>query len=177
MISDADLPHLWERHILDSLAPLLPEVGLPLDQPGLWIDIGSGAGLPVLPLAVCLPDWKFTAIEPRQLRAQHLVQLASNLQLGNLQVLCAKSEATQSFPNLKAKASIVSTRAVGKIPEDGHRAKPFLTPGGTFVTFKHQEAIPLIDGYNPLSYVRYLLPNLDEPRSLVSATLLTQAET
>ena len=106
-----------------------------------------------------------------------MVQLSTTLQLKNLQVLCAKAESTQTFPNLKGKANIVSTRAVGKIPEDAHRARPFLAPGGSFVTFKHQEAIPLIDGYYPLSYVRYLLPNLDEPRSLVSATLITQAET
>ena len=177
LISDIDLPHLWERHILDSLAPLLPEVGLELEPPGLWIDIGSGAGLPVLPLAICLPSWKFISIEPRPLRAQHLNRMASLLGLGNLQVLCSKSEALQTFPNLARQARVVSTRAVGKIPEDGRRALPFLRPSGTFLTFKHSEQVSSIDGYHPLSYVRYLLPGLDDPRTLVSATLHSEAET
>jgi hypothetical protein len=61
---------------------------------------------------------------------------------------------------------------VGKIPEDARRAHPFLAPGGRFITFKHQETVPSIDGYHPLTYVRYLLPGIDEPRNLVSATLL-----
>lgn len=177
LISDVDLPHLWERHILDSLAPLLPEVDLDTSSPGLWIDIGSGAGLPILPLAICLPSWRFIAIEPRPLRAQHLNRMGSLLGLSHLQVLCSKAEAVQSFPNLAGQAKVVSTRAVGKIPEDAPRARPFLAPGGRFVTFKHDEVATSIDGYHPLRYVRYRLPGLPDPRTLVSATLLNQAET
>jgi len=177
LVSETDLPYLWERHILDSVAPLLAAEPLKLTQGGLWLDIGSGAGLPVIPLAICLPHWNFVAIEPRTLRAQHLGHAQKELGLSNIRVLCSKSEALTEFPDLRQKASVVSTRAVGKIPEDGHRARPFLLPQGVFVTFKHLESLASIDGYHPLSYVRYRLPTVEESRSLVLATLSTQAET
>jgi 16S rRNA (guanine527-N7)-methyltransferase len=151
------------------------QLGLP--GGGLWIDIGSGAGLPVIPLAICLPHWRFLAVEPRTLRAQHLLKVQQVLNLSNLRVLCSKSEALAEFPDLSHQAAVVSTRAVGKIPEDGERALPFLGPNGTFLTFKHQETSPPIDGYNPLSYVRYRLPTVQESRSLVLATLSSQATT
>lgn len=177
LVSDTDLPHLWERHILDSIAPLLAADSLNLSKGGLWLDIGSGAGLPVIPLAICLPHWRFVAIEPRTLRAQHLANAHKELGLPNLRVLCSKSEALIGFPDLRNKAAVVSARAVGKIPEDALRALPFLLPGGTFLTFKHLETVASIDGYHPLSYVRYRLPTVEEPRSLVLATLSSQAET
>jgi 16S rRNA (guanine527-N7)-methyltransferase len=171
LVSEADLPYLWERHILDSLAPLLAAEPLRLAAGGLWLDIGSGAGLPVIPLAICLPHWRFVAIEPRTLRAQHLGLAIKDLGLANLRVLCSKSEALVGFPDLRNQASAVSTRAVGKIPEDAKRAQPFLAAEGTFVTYKHLESVGSIDGYHPLSYVRYRLPTVEEPRSLVLATL------
>ena len=177
LVSETDLPYLWERHILDSIAPLLAAEALSLPKGGLWLDIGSGAGLPVIPLAICLPHWSFVAIEPRTLRAQHLANAHKELGLSNLRVLCSKSEALVSFPDLRQKATVVSTRAVGKIPEDARRAQPFLLPQGTFVTFKHLETVASIDGYHPLSYVRYRLPTVEEPRSLVLATLSSQAQT
>ena len=176
-MSEADLPFLWERHILDSLAPLLVAEQLRLSLGGLWIDIGSGAGLPVIPLAICLPHWRFLAVEPRALRAQHLLKAQKELDLMNLRVLCSKSEALVEFPDLRHQAAVVSTRAVGKIPEDSERALPFLRPNGTFLTFKHQETAEAIDGYTPLSYVRYRLPTVQETRSLVLATLSSQATT
>lgn len=177
LISDSDLKELWGRHILDSLAPLIASDALRLQDGRTWVDIGSGAGLPVLPLALALPHWKFFAIEPRPLRAQHLQSAIKELGIDNLQVYCAKSESVAVFPNLRGCAGIVSTRAVGKIPEDAVRARPFLEDSGTFLTFKHEETVASIDGYHPLSYVRYRLPNVEEPRSLVMATLSSQAGT
>jgi 16S rRNA (guanine527-N7)-methyltransferase len=177
LVSETDLPYLWERHILDSVAPLLASEPLHLSEGGLWMDIGSGAGLPVIPLAICLPHWSFVAVEPRTLRAQHLVHAGKELGLSNLLVLCSKSEALIGFPDLRQKARVVSTRAVGKIPEDAARARPFLLPHGVFVTFKHLESEGSIDGYHPLSYVRYRLPTVEESRSLVLATLSSQAKT
>lgn len=169
LVSPGDLEHLWERHILDSLSPLLWSHDLNLDQPGLWIDMGAGAGFPVLPLAICLPHWTFVAIEPRKLRVQHLEESANKLGLSNLKVVGSKAESAAQLPQLKSKANIVSSRAVGKIPMDASRARPFLNKSGWFVTYKHDERVDGIDGYHPLSYVRYRLPSGDEPRTLVLA--------
>lgn len=171
LVSPGDLEHLWERHILDSLSPLLWEKELALEEPGTWIDMGSGAGFPVLPLSICLPHWSFYAIEPRRLRVQHLENSAEVLRLSNLKVVGSKAEAAAVLPHLCGKANIVSARAVGKIPEDAQRAKPFLNKRGWFVTYKHNEQVLGIDGYHPLSYVRYRLPSGDEPRTLVLAPI------
>jgi 16S rRNA (guanine527-N7)-methyltransferase len=171
LVSPGDLEHLWERHILDSLAPLLWSEELGLNQAGTWVDMGAGAGFPVLPLAICLPHWTFYAIEPRRLRVLHLELAAETLGLGNMKVVGAKAESSAKLPAFSEVADIVSSRAVGKIPEDAQRALPFLNRRGWFVTFKHNEQVQGIDGYHPLSYVRYRLPQGDEPRTLVLAPI------
>jgi len=171
LVSPGDLEHLWERHILDSLAPLLFADTLHLSSPGVWIDMGSGAGFPILPLSICMPDWTFYAIEPRRLRVQHLEEAALQLGLSNLKVVGSKAESAASLPTLRSKANIVSSRAVGKIPEDAKRAIPFLRENGVFLTFKHIEHVDRIDGYHPLSYVPYRLPSGDQPRNLVLAPI------
>ncbi len=171
LVSEDDLPELFSRHIQDSLAPLLTPQVLHLDLPGQWLDFGSGAGFPLLPLAIALPQWSFTGVEPRRLRAIHLQQLIQELGLKNVRILCAKAEAIQTFPDLAGRCQIVSCRAVGNLPEDTRRAQPFLTPGGHFVTYKHDEHVDEIDGYLPLSYVPYQLPGDAQTRHLVTAQL------
>ena len=178
LVSDEDTPHLFSRHIQDSLAPLMAAEDLDLATPGQWLDFGSGAGFPLFPLAIALPSWKFVGVEPRKLRAQHLQNLGAELGLTNVRILSAKAEAIQTFPDLKGKCKVVSCRAVGSIPEDAKRAKPFLVAGGYFVTFKHDERAEAIDGYHPLSYVPYRLPGVEGLRNLVTAKAQTiQADT
>lgn len=99
----------------------------------------------------------------------HLRDTADKLGLKNLEVIQTKAENLTTVAEWKAKAQIVSTRAVGKIPEDGKRAHPYLCEGGFFVTYKHEENHPLIDGYHPLTYVPYQLPMVEHPRTLVIA--------
>ncbi len=169
LVSDEDLPQLFTRHIQDSLAPLLLPNELNLETPGQWLDFGSGAGFPLLPLAITLPHWKFVGVEPRNLRARHLQNICQELGLANVRILCAKAEAVQTFPDIKGKCEVVSCRAVGSLLEDARRALPFLAKGGHFVTFKHQERVEAIDGYHPLSYVPYCLPGEEDLRNLVIA--------
>jgi 16S rRNA (guanine527-N7)-methyltransferase len=173
LVSPDDLPELFTRHIQDSLAPLLRTEELRLEESGQWLDFGSGAGFPLLPLAIALPHWKFIGVEPRSLRARHLQHLSEELGLANVRILCAKAEAVQTFPDIRAKCQVVSCRAVGSIPDDGKRAHPFLTEGGHFVTYKHDEHIDEIDGYLPLSYVPYQLPGEAGLRHLVTAQILS----
>jgi len=171
LVSQEDLPNLFTRHIQDSLAPLLRAEDLHLEGTGQWLDFGSGAGFPLLPLAIALPHWKFIGVEPRSLRARHLQHLCEELALDNVRILCAKAEAVQSFPDIKAKCRVVSSRAVGSISEDAKRARPFLLEGGSFVTYKHDEHLDEIDGYLPLSYVPYQLPGEAGLRHLVTAQI------
>ena len=64
----------------------------PLAESGRGADLGSGAGCPVVALAILHPGWRFTAIESRQRRSDFLGLVRAKLGLGNLTVLCERTE-------------------------------------------------------------------------------------
>jgi 16S rRNA (guanine527-N7)-methyltransferase len=86
LIGPLELPRLWSRHLVNCalLAPLL--------RPGLTGDIGSGAGLPGLVLAICRPDVDFVLIEPMERRVDWLIHESAALGLTNVSVLRARAE-------------------------------------------------------------------------------------
>jgi 16S rRNA (guanine527-N7)-methyltransferase len=81
-----DLLEMVARHLLDSLAvlPFLPE--------GAVADIGSGAGLPGIPLAICRPAQAFTLVEPAAKRVAFLRHVIADLGLTNVRVAAQSSE-------------------------------------------------------------------------------------
>jgi 16S rRNA (guanine527-N7)-methyltransferase len=95
------------HHLLDSLSllPCLPE--------GEVCDIGSGAGLPGLPLAICRPDQTFTLVEPTGKRAAFLRSVVAGLGLSRVRIIQSRSEAYRpaAYP-----AAVVS-RAVASLAE------------------------------------------------------------
>jgi 16S rRNA (guanine527-N7)-methyltransferase len=88
LISRSDAPDLDERHVLDSLrgAPLMPASTRDV------VDLGSGAGLPGIPLAVALPHIGFTLVDARRRRVAFLELAVDELRLGNVEVLEARVE-------------------------------------------------------------------------------------
>ncbi|MBU3076935.1 16S rRNA (guanine(527)-N(7))-methyltransferase RsmG [Sphingomonas quercus] len=105
LIAASTIPGIWVRHIVDGLqlAPLAPRAGA-------WLDIGSGAGLPGLVVAIVRPDAPMTLIEPRARRATFLEEAAKNLGLTNVSVVAAKAEAAHPSP-----AAVISARAVARL--------------------------------------------------------------
>ena len=105
LISSSTIDRLWERHILDSaqLLRFVPETG------ASWVDIGSGAGLPGVVIAI-LTGGPVTLIEPRRLRAGFLEDVASRLGL-NASVVVGKAErAVGQF-------DVITGRAVAPLSE------------------------------------------------------------
>ena len=95
----------WERHILDS-AQIVP-----LARKGMrWVDIGSGAGLPGVVVAIISGD-PMTLVEPRRLRADFLAQVVARLRLENVHVVHAKAQSA------KGKFDVMTARAVAKAGE------------------------------------------------------------
>ena len=88
MVAASDLEHLRERHILDSLraVPHLPPGALAV------VDLGSGAGLPGIPVAIARQDLTVTLSEPRQARAAFLELVEERLELTNVRVFPKPAE-------------------------------------------------------------------------------------
>ncbi len=103
LVSPSTLEQIWARHIVDS-AQLLDHI----DPSGLWLDIGSGAGLPGIVLAI-LRDDPVELVEPRKLRTAFLQHCADTLGLTNVTIHTAKVERT------KGRASVITARAVGTL--------------------------------------------------------------
>src|ERR1700747_2022613 len=87
MMAASDAARLWERHILDGLRAV-PEI----PAGSSVADIGSGAGIPGVPLAVAVPPSRFVLIEPRRARAALLEAAVDDLGLPNAEVLPRRVE-------------------------------------------------------------------------------------
>lgn len=105
LIAPSTLDQVWARHIVDS-AQLLAHA----PEHGLWLDIGSGAGLPGLVVAL-LRDAPVELVEPRKLRTDFLSRAAVELGLTQVAVDTAKIERT-SGP-----AAVISARAVAQLTD------------------------------------------------------------
>lgn len=85
MIARSDRERMWERHVLDSLrgSPLVPTTAR------VAYDLGSGAGLPGIPIAIARPDLKVVLAESRRPRAAFLELVVEQLDLANVEVHAA----------------------------------------------------------------------------------------
>ncbi|QDX27097.1 16S rRNA (guanine(527)-N(7))-methyltransferase RsmG [Sphingomonas suaedae] len=104
LVAPSTLNQIWARHIVDS-AQLLDHID---GAGGVWLDIGSGAGLPGLVLAI-LRDDPVELVEPRKLRTAFLEAASAELGLNNVIVRTAKVERTEGY------AAIVTARAVASL--------------------------------------------------------------
>ncbi len=116
-------------HLLDSLALL------PLVRGETLADIGSGGGLPGLPLAIAQPDWAVTLIEPRAKRALFLQHVARMLELPNVTVERARAE--DAGP--AAGFDTVMTRAFGTLAQLATVGAPLCRPGGCLLAAKGRD--------------------------------------
>lgn len=126
LIGPLELPRIWTRHILNCaiVAPLL--------RPGLVGDIGSGAGLPGLVLAVARPDVDFVLIEPMERRVKWLNDQRIDLGLKNVTVLRERAEDVR----LETLLDQVTARAVSSLQKLIPLTAPLLRPGGELVLMK-----------------------------------------
>ncbi len=85
-----DPQQMVSHHLLDSLA-VLPHL-----WPGRWLDVGSGAGLPGLVLALMQPDWTFTLLDSNSKKTSFVQQAVIELKLSNVSICCARVEEWQA---------------------------------------------------------------------------------
>jgi 16S rRNA (guanine527-N7)-methyltransferase len=126
LIGPLELPRLWSRHVVNSalVAPLL--------RSGRVGDVGSGAGLPGLVLAIARPDVALVLIEPMERRVDWLTEEADALGLDNVEVVRARAEDAQLGEPLDQ----VTARAVSALSKLLPLTAPLLRPGGEFIVMK-----------------------------------------
>lgn len=140
LTADTDAAHAWTRHILDSLTllPLLAE----LPEGSAVIDVGTGAGLPGVPLAICLPHLNFTLLEATAKKAEFLRTVCTALALNNTTVLNARAEdAAQDHRNFRECFDAAVARAVGPLSVIAELTVPLVKPEtGRVLLIKGQKA-------------------------------------
>jgi 16S rRNA (guanine527-N7)-methyltransferase len=127
LIGPREVPRLWERHVLNC-AVIHPAI--PADQ--VVIDVGSGAGLPGLALAIARPDLDLHLIEPMLRRTNWLSMTVDDLGLTNVTVHRGRAE---EFVGI-LRAPVVTARAVARLSELAKWCLPLLLPGGSLLAIK-----------------------------------------
>lgn len=130
----------WVRHIFDSLT-LLPVLA-DLPDGASIIDVGSGGGLPGVPLAIALPGLRFTLLEATAKKAAFLSHACgpSGLALANAQVLTARAEAAGRDPAHRDVHDAAVARAVGPLAVIAELSVPLVRAGGLVVLVKGERA-------------------------------------
>lgn len=139
LIGPREAPRLWGRHVLNCavVEALIP-------QDARVADVGSGAGLPGLCLAIARPDLELTLIEPLERRVTWLNEIVQDLQLENVQVLRARGEQVEELPGGSA-PDVVTARAVSALGGLLDFTLPLLHGSGELLALKGRSAQQEID--------------------------------
>ena len=157
LVSAASLDHVYARHIVDSvqLWRLAP-------QAKSWLDLGSGAGLPGLILAI-LSDAPVTLVESRRLRADWLQRASDALRLGNVQIHAARLELVRSFP-----AAVITARAFAPLPKLFALAHRFSTEETLWILPKGRSAAEELASVAATWHGRFHMePSVTDPDSAI----------
>jgi 16S rRNA (guanine527-N7)-methyltransferase len=130
LLGPREVPRLWDRHLLNCavVAELIEQ------RQGTLVDLGSGAGLPGLVLAMVLPDTAVTLLEPMERRCRFLTECVTELGLANVSVLRARAE------DVTISTDVVTARAVAPLPRLAELAVGMVRPGGMVLAIKGRTA-------------------------------------
>ena len=131
LLGPREVPRMWSRHVLNS-AVLAPE----LPSGGTVADVGAGAGLPGLALALARPDVDFTLIEPMERRVDWLDTVIRDLDLSNVQVIRSRAEDVSD----EVMADVVTARAVSALKKLIPLTAPLLAEDGHLMLLKGRSA-------------------------------------
>ncbi len=131
LVGPREVPRLWERHVLNCavIQDAFP-VGATV------VDVGSGAGLPGIALAIARPDLEIQLVEPMLRRTAWLESVVDELDLGSVLVRRGRAEDLAG----EVSAPWVTARAVARLDKLARWCVPLLTPGGVLVAMKGRSA-------------------------------------
>lgn len=174
LIGPREAPRLWDRHVLNCA---IAHLAIPqLDESQEVIDVGSGAGLPGLALAIARPDLHLHLVEPLSRRTGWLSGTVAELGLTNVTVHTARAEALWD----RLHAPWVTARAVSNIVQLAEWTLPLLEPRGSLLALKGSRARDELDqgrtaltrlGAAEASVVELGVDLLEEPTTLIKVTV------
>jgi 16S rRNA (guanine527-N7)-methyltransferase len=134
LIGPREVPRLWDRHLLNSavIGPLVPAVAR-------VVDVGSGAGLPGIPLALARPDLGVVLLEPLARRFAFLSECVEKLEFTNVTVVRGRAEEGHVRRELGG-ADVVTARAVAPLDRLVGWCLPLVRPGGLLLALKGDSA-------------------------------------
>lgn len=130
LIGPREVDRLWERHLLNSAA-----ISDAIPTGSAVLDVGSGAGLPGIPLSLSRPDLHVTLVEPLLRRTVFLTEVCDQLDLYDVDVRRSRAE---NMP--RAQSDVVVARAVAPLARLLPWTMPLLRPGGRLVAMKGRSA-------------------------------------
>lgn len=145
LIGPREVPRLWDRHLLNCAV-----VGVLLPRGTSVVDLGSGAGLPGLVLAISRPDLRVTLVEPMARRTQFLEETVARLGLDNVEVVRARAEELHG----RLVADVVTSRALAPLERLLRWSTPLLADEGTLVAIKGRSAPAEVAGLDLPSTLR-----------------------
>jgi 16S rRNA (guanine527-N7)-methyltransferase len=156
-----DQERMLSQHLLDSLA-VLPHLH------GEYIlDVGSGGGLPGIPIAIAMPEKKLTLLDSNQKKTTFLKQAAIELKLANVTVVCDRVENYRAEP----KFDTIVSRAFSDLASFVRLASHLCAPNGIMLAMKgvypHEEAAQLPATISIEKVIPLKVPMLEAERHLV----------
>ncbi|HKU85238.1 MAG TPA: 16S rRNA (guanine(527)-N(7))-methyltransferase RsmG [Casimicrobiaceae bacterium] len=150
-----DRARMETHHVQDALAvlPFLPDA-----PKARVLDVGSGGGLPGIPLAIARPDWRFVLLDANRKKAAFLAQAAIELELANVRVVASRVEDLEADEPF----DIVISRAFSDLRTFAKLASRHVAPNGILVAMKGALPIVEIDAL-PRGIVVTAAPALDVP--------------
>lgn len=176
--------HVEVRHFLDSLTCLLAVrqvCGAPAGErrtggPVRFLDVGSGAGFPGVPLKIVCPRWRVTLLEATGKKVRFLEHLRKVLELADLEILHGRAEDWAKDPAHREQYDWVAARAVAEMSALAELTLPFARLGGYVLAMKGETAEAEVAqaerafrilGGELAKIIKVALPGLAEERRLV----------
>lgn len=128
----------WIGNVLDSL-PLLEILGK-IGDPKTLVDVGTGGGFPLLPLAIAMPEATLTGLDSTAKKIEAIRRIAKDRGIANLNLVAARAEDAARDPAHREKYDVATARAVADLSTLLEYVSPFVRVGGFIVLWKSLQA-------------------------------------